>query len=212
MDYFHIYNFVGSKGGVGTTLAATTFALYLHEQNFNVAILHGQPNYADDISLILNTNRLSESTRMSNPKNNLWISNDFPSNQSFSLDTFLHKWPKLHDLDYVIIDWGTNAVVRDGHQVIVLENNYLSLRNYLDATLNIGDENFSTQFWCTFNPANALTKQDVTALCGKTIFVDVDPLINRAVDAGLFESRMPAPLRQKAEDLYIGSFEDAKAN
>ncbi|MGE3836102.1 MAG: hypothetical protein AB7H43_15160 [Acidimicrobiia bacterium] len=117
-----------------------------------------------------------------------------------------HRWSCLTDAAPpcrpVIVDAATNphvAAIRADRRIMVVHACYLALRRAVamairpDEIVLIADRH------------RALTQRDIEATLGAavTVIVPIDPLVARAVDAGLLTARLPSVLSQRLRPLTI---------
>lgn len=179
-----IINLFAAKHGVGTTTTAAMIAaslrtalLVAHDIADAAAVLGmPQPDPLEDHSLDHGTI-------------NMWPDEV----QLRSLDTEAVPYSMINAIDELsidaVLDWGTTTPFNTkGTNVLVVDNSYLSLRRSVMIPRAEYDD-----VVCVFHQGNALQLNDVEhALGSSAIVLSYDPLIARAVDAGLMLSRTPS--------------------
>lgn len=165
-----IHNFFSVKGGVGTTTVACAFALSIDEPT---TLIDAAPN-SDAKGVLAVTSDDCEVT------NNL---------------RYL-RLPEVGQDDVrnltgrIVIDWGTQEPQVDGKNILVSTLCYLSLRNATIKSPKIDGAILRSE------EGRALSEKDVYSVLGKPILcmVRTDPVVARAVDAGMLPTRLPTIL------------------
>jgi len=182
-------NIVGARGGVGTTTIAAALAFTLNADGSRISVLGPDEDATRAVFAA-------------------------PKKGDLSDKIFYNHDPLLDQIvDYKIVDHGTNltaaAAEREGLRVLVVRNEYLSLRrvvNKIPTVTASGDEK-ELPFEIVIiveEPGRALSRREVIDVLGidpdKIIVVPVTDGIARAVDAGVLRAR-PAELRKSVEAL-----------
>lgn len=117
---------------------------------------------------------------------------------------------------YKHFNWDTGVIVEDGYNYLAnfkigtITNSYLALRKVVQGAAKYD------AIVCLFDSQRPLTKSDVANVIGsetQVVFVDRDPAVARAHDAGLFGSRRPGSLRDVAdlvisEPFVVGTYKE----
>lgn len=157
------------KGGVGTSTASLAIAHQATEQglrvllvdnavNHDICNLAGIPNNAEQEWDNLTVKKLSRTDKM-------------------------HQYS--NEFDLVVVDCGANPTDifdEDAERVLVVRNEYLSLRNAVSVKKD--------RAVCFYQEGNALIQSDIkNVLSTEVTFVPIDTAVSRAIDAGMFFSR-----------------------
>ena len=174
--------FVGAKGGVGTSTVAVFHALELAERTGSVALTATEPATVDDLAAILG------------------ILTPAPG-ESVSVVPGLILGDSAVAADHTVVDAGTDMFSdHTGAVVVVLRNDYLSLRRALhgpQTTVGVVLVNETHR---------ALGRRDIEDVLPHPIVAEVriDPVVARAIDAGLVATSRRHRLGLALPDLDVG--------
>lgn len=175
--------FIGAKGGVGTTVAAATYALDQAHAGKKI-VLWDYHKTGDLVGVFGTASLAAEPVPNVDGDGELWLVND-----AASVDMNAY----LEDVDVCVIDGGVDweeadlPIAAPLDYVLVSTQCYLALKRWLskhgqmrvDALVVVSE------------PGRVLTAADVrrTTGCNKMVAVEKDMHVARTVDAGLFAHR-----------------------
>ncbi len=157
------------KGGVGTSTASLAIAHQASKQGLRVLLVDNAVNH--DICHLAGLPSESEQEW-----ENLTI-------KQLSRTDKMHQYS--NEFDLVVVDCGaspTDIFDEDAERVLVVRNEYVSLRNSTSVKKD--------RAVCFFQEGNALIENDVKMVLGTRVtFAQIDTSVSRAIDAGMFFSR-----------------------
>lgn len=188
-----VFNFIGTKGGVGTSTTAAMFALSV-AANANKVLFVDATGTKDAHAIFGVVYGVRDSVQQINPSLDIIC------------DTRVATLPQ--DYEVVVVDYGRKPAGGPasihGKIIMVVRNDYLALRNAM-GVLSDADAVVAI-----LEPGRALSEQDVCAVCNyddvPVVSLPYDPVIARAVDAGLMCSRYQhgsAAMQDLSEALFV---------
>ena len=166
-----IYNFFSRKGGVGTTVAAVAFAMQTQgEVTFIDAATN--PDAMAVLGITSDECQVNDNLKYERLRT---VSNDYLRNLTGK----------------IVIDWGSTDPLVDGMNLLVTTSCYMSLKN------TVVDAPPVDYVVLREETGRAITASDVAKTLGKKVVwaIPTDPAVARAVDAGLFATRLPSQMR-----------------
>lgn len=172
------YYFVGAKGGQGTTVTAAAFALTLAQDNRRVLLVDHAPNKDMADALGLSNIQIPANAVMPVNPSLDFTSSDFVPNKEYD--------DEVVDLGVI----GLDAVLpTDGMIILVTTSCYLALKQAIIRSMVFDRVILITE------DGRALQTDDIRKTLGRVdVVIPRDPVVARAVDAGLFATRPPVRL------------------
>lgn len=166
-------NFFATKGGVGCTTIAATYAV-THATHGSVALVVRDDQWCAHLGLAT--------------VDDVMMPYEFTENVWAVREHMLDD----HNFDLVVGDLGVAVPPPGQTNLFVTKQCYLSLAKF------VRDGLVATGVVLVTEPGRALQRVDVERACGASVYktVDVTPVVARCVDAGLLVSRVPEELRK----------------
>lgn len=166
-------NFFATKGGIGVTTVAVSYALAHQQPGQTVAVVVNDTEWCAHLGLATVDDEMMpyEFTE------GVWAV------RQHMLDD--------HNFDLVVGDLGVAVPPAGQFNLFVTKSCYLSLSKFVRANLTASGIVLMQEV------GRALTAKDIERACGAPVLktVDINPVVSRLVDAGLLVSRIPADLR-----------------
>lgn len=188
-------NFFGASGGVGTTTIAAAHALQLARVGRSVLLIDlADGALRSTLAMPWVEPSVDELQRAAVTQNLSLVLSDVDSIEGLIP---LHVWSEYHD---VVIDWGRKQPERvEGERILVVTNDYGSLHRA------VVDHQFEAYVLSRYIPSRALTTHDVEHALGRPAraVVNEEPVISRAVDAGLLTASVPRVFDNVLQQLLL---------
>ena len=165
-------NVISGKGGVGCTATASVIALSLAERGHRVLITG-----TEDVASILGAPSISDEVRVA----------------PFIKGELFYSRVEQGDYEFVVRDIGKGELPSDGLPVICYANDYMALKNILPILENLRSTEREFRLVGIIQKDRALNEDDCASVVrdDETFWINHDPSISRAHDAGLLATRFP---------------------
>jgi len=187
-------NFFGASGGVGTTTVAVAHAVQLSSAGLHTLLIDasdGGARLALAMPWVEPSTLTDDHVYAVTPDLSIARADD---------DDVVAGLVRHHTAAHVAIDWGRRQPPNlEGERICVITNDYGSLQRA------VADYRADAYVLSRYDSRRALTVTDVERAVGERprVVINEEPMIARAVDAGLLRARLPHALDNQLQQLLL---------